>query len=417
MGFSTALSGLNAAATNLQVIGNNIANANTVGFKSSSVFFADIYAAAAGLASGMNQPGLGVQVAGINPNFAQGTVQSSSDPLSLAINGGGLFRVIGGSGIAYTRNGQFHIDKNGYIINSNGDRLSGFLANNGAISGALGALQIPTGQIAPVATSNVGANINLQASASAIDTTTYPFNASDPNSYNYSTSMTVYDSLGTSHLMTLYFTKVQGSGGAGSPDKWNVHWQMDNGNSNNTPSGGTLLAGLTFNSSGQPTGTTSGSTGTIAWGDGATSGAIPVDFSSSTLFDQPFAVNSLNIDGNAAGALSGVSIGSDGIVQGKYSNGKSQQLGQVVLANFRDLQGLKPLGNNLFGSSTASGAALLGSPGSGALGTIKSSATESSNVNLTQSLVNLITAQQNYQANAKTIKTQDQILQTILNLS
>ncbi len=192
---------------------------------------------------------------------------------------------------------------------------------------------------------------------------------------------------------------------------------MDNGNSNNTPSGGTLLAGLTFNSSGQPTGTTNGSTGTIAWGDGATSSAIPVDFSSSTLFDQPFAVNSLNINGNAAGALSGVSIGSDGIIQGKYSNGQSQQLGQVVLANFRDLQGLKPLGNNLFGSSTASGAALLGSPGSGSLGTIKSSATESSNVNLTQSLVSLIAAQQNYQANAKTIKTQDLILQTILNLS
>jgi len=417
MGFSTALSGLNAASTDLQVIGNNIANANTVGFKSSKTLFSDIYAAASGLASGGDQPGLGVQVAAISPNFAQGTLQSSSDPLSLAINGGGLFRVSTGGGIAYTRNGQFHLDNNGYLVNANGDQLTGYQANGGKITGALGSLQIPTGQIAPAATTTVGANLNLQASATPVNTTTYPFSPSDPNSYNYSTSMTVYDSLGTSHLMRLYFTKVSGSGGAGNPDQWNVHWQMDNGGTGASPSSGTLLSGLTFNSSGQPTGTTTGSTGNISWGDGATASSISVNFGSSTLFDQPFAVNNLNIDGNAAGSLSGISINTDGTLQGNYSNGKSQNLGQVALANFRNQQGLQPLGNNLFGSSIASGPALLGTPGSGSLGSIKSSATESSNVNLTQSLVNLISAQQTYQANAKTIKTQDRILQTILSLS
>lgn len=417
MGFATALSGLNAASTDLQVLGNNIANANTVGFKASSTLFADVFAAASGLVSGGSQAGLGVQVAAISPNFAQGTIQSSANPLYLAINGGGMFRLVTGTGTAYSRNGQFHLDNNGYIVNANGAQLSGYLANNGVVSGTLGPLQIPIGQIAPQATAQVGANLNLQASATAINTTTYPFSSSDPNSYNYSTSMTVYDSLGTSHLLTLYFTKVQGSGGTGAPDKWNVNWQVDNGAGGNTPSGGTLLTGLTFDSSGRPTGTTTGSTGTINWGDGAAAGAVAVNFASSRLFDQPFAVNNLTIDGNAAGALSGISIGSDGIVQGNYSNGQSQTLGQVALANFRSLTGLTPLGNNLFGATINSGPPLLGTPGAGALGTIKASATESSNVDLTQSLVNLITAQQTYQANAKTIKTENQILQMILSLS
>lgn len=416
MGYQTALSGLDAASTGLQVIGNNIANANTDGFKSSSLEFSDVYAAAAGLAGGGAQPGLGVQVAGIGTNFSQGTIESSSNPLDLAINGGGLFRMITGSGIAYSRNGQFHLDQNGYLVNANGAQLSGYLANNGVISGALGPLQVPTGQVAPVATANIGAAINLQASSASINTTTYPFNASDPNSYNYSTSMTVYDSLGTSHLMTLYFTKVKGSGGAGAPDKWDVHWQMDNGNSANSPSSGTLLSGLTFNSAGQPTGTTTGSTGTINWGDGATAGGISVDFSKSSLFDQPFAVNNLNIDGNAAGSLTGVSVSSSGTLQGNYSNGKTKALGQIALADFRNLQGLQNLGNNLFGSTVDSGPPLLGTPGAGSRGTIKASANESSNVNLTKQLVNLITEQQNYQANAKTIKSQDQVLQTVLGL-
>jgi len=417
MGFSTALSGLNAASTDLQVIGNNIANSKTVGFKSSTSQFADIYAAAAGLASGGDQPGLGTQVAAISPNFAQGTLQSSSNPLSLAINGGGLFRVATGTGISYTRNGQFHLDKNGFLVNAHGDQLTGYQATNGAVTGALGALQIPQAASTPTATANIAANVNLKASATAVDTTTHPFSTSDPQSYNYSTSMTVYDSLGTSHLMRVYFTKVKGSGGAGNPDNWNVHWQMDNGSGSASPSSGTLLSGLTFNSNGKPTGTTTGSTGTINWSDGAASGAVSVDFASSSLFDQPFAVNNLNIDGNAAGELSGINIASSGVIQGNYSNGKSKTLGQLALANFRDLQGLKPQGNNLFGATSASGPALLGKPGSGSLGSIKSSATESSNVNLTHSLVNLISAQQTYQANAKTIKTQDQILQSILRLS
>lgn len=416
MGFSTALSGLNAASTNLQVIGNNIANANTVGFKESNTLFADVYAAASGLASGGNQPGLGVQVAAIAPNFSQGTIQSSSNPLSLALNGGGLFRMITGSGISYTRNGQFHVNSKGYLVNANGAQVSGYLANNGIISGALGALQVPTGQVAPQATSTVAANLNLQASATAVNTATYPFSPSNPSSYNYSTSTTVYDSLGTSHLLTLYFTKVQGTGTAGAPDTWDVHYQLDNGTGGNTPSSGTLLTGLTFNGSGQPQGTTAGSTGTINWGDGATPSGIAVNFSSSTLYDQPFAVNNLSVNGNAAGALSGVSVSSTGLVQGNYSNGQSKSLGQIALATFRDLTGLTPLGNNLYGQSASSGPALLGTPGSGQFGTVQSGATESSNVNLTHSLVNLITAQQTYQANAKTIKSQDTILQTILSL-
>lgn len=417
MGYQTALSGLDAASTGLQVIGNNIANANTDGFKSSDVAFSDVYAAAAGLAGGGQQPGLGVQVAGIGTNFSQGTIQSSSNPLDLAINGGGLFRMISGSGIAYTRNGQFHLDKNGYLVNSNGAQLSGYLANNGVITGSLGALQVPTGQVAPSATASIAASLNLQASANAIDTATYPFSPSDPNSYNYSTAMTVYDSLGTSHLMTLYFTKAQGTGGTGTPDTWDVHWQMDNGNSSNSPSSGTLLSGLTFDSNGNPVGTSTGSTGTINWGDGATPGAISVDFSNTTLFDQPFAVNNLNIDGNAAGSLTGVTVSSDGILQGNYSNGKTKALGQIALVDFRNLQGLQNIGNNLFSSSVDSGPPLLGTAGSGSRGTIKASADESSNVNLTKELVSLISEQQTYQANAKTIKSQDQILQTILGLS
>lgn len=416
MGFQTGLSGLEAASTGLQIIGNNIANANTDGYKSSQAEFADVYAAAAGLAGGGDQPGLGVSVAGIATNFSQGTIQSSSNPLDLAINGGGFFCMGTSNGTAYSRNGQFHLDKNGYIVNANGAKLTGYLANNGTLSGKLGDLQVPTGQLGPVATSTVGANINLQASTNAINTTTYPFSPSNANSYNYSTSMNVYDSLGTSHLMTLYFTKVQGTGGASAPDTWTVHWQMDNGNTANTPSSGTLMTGLTFNSNGQPVGTTSGATGNITWGDGATPSSIAVNFANTTLYDQPFAVNNLNINGNAAGSLTGVTVAGNGTLQGNYSNGQSSVLGQLALAHFRSNQGLQELGNNLFGQTIASGPALVGTPGSSSLGTIKASSTEASNVNLTQELVNMITEQESYQANAKTIKSQNQDLQTIINL-
>jgi flagellar hook protein FlgE len=419
MGFQQGLSGLNAAQKNLDVIGNNVANASTVGFKSGQAQFADVFAASL-TGAGTAPVGLGVKVAAVAQQFTQGNITTTNNPLDLAINGGGFFQVYDAAGTPfYSRNGQFQLDKDGYIVNNQGFRLSGYPADaSGTIfPGAQSPILINTADIAPVATgTGTGAqgilgNINLDSRDDTLISA--DFDAGNPLTYNRSTALSVYDSQGNPHTLTLYFVKTASS-------QWDIYTAI-------TPPGGTLTplqtAGspastMTFGTDGQLTG------GAIynqlisaaTLGTGAADLNFDVDFTGSTQFGSNFSVNSLTQDGYASGKLTGFVISPDGVLLGRYSNGQSKSLAQVVLASFRNPQGLQPIGDNLWVESSSSGAALIGAPQNGQFGAIQSAAVEDSNVDLTAELVNMITAQRVYQANAQTIKTQDAILQTLVNL-
>lgn len=416
MGFQQGLSGLNAAARNLDVIGNNVANANTVGFKGSQAQFADVYANAQGGSTGA-AVGIGVKVAAIAQQFGQGNITATSNPLDMAISGQGFYQLDNNGAIAYSRNGQFQMDQNGYIVNPQGHKLTGYPATNGVIStGSAGPLQLPTAAIAPLATSTSDVGVNLDSRATGIAAAS-PFDPTDPTTYTSSTAMSIYDSLGNNHVATLYFRKA-----TAPVNTWNTYMTVDG----LAPSGAaptpanTALGTLDFSSAGVLT--TPAAPGiitspAIVLTNGATSGlTIDIDFSTTTQFGALFGVTTLNQNGYTSGQLNGFSTSADGTIMGRYTNGQSQPLGQVLLVNFANPQGLQPLGNNEWSVTATSGQPLVGVPGTSSLGILQSGATEDSNVDLTAELVNMITAQRVYQANAQTIKAQDTIMQTITNL-
>jgi flagellar hook protein FlgE len=419
MAFQQGLSGLNAASKGLDVIGNNIANSNTVGFKASEAEFADVYANS--LVGAGNLVGIGTQVSTVAQQFSQGNITSSNNPLDVAINGNGFFRMSNGGAVTYSRNGQFQLDKAGFIVNSNGQNLSGYpVDSNGLIvPSSPQTLQIPTGDIAPQATTTLDATVNLDSRLVAPPTAT--FNPADPTSYNNSTSVTLYDTLGNPHLLSLYFVKTA------TANQWNTFATVDATAATNVNlgAGAGVAEPLQFNTSGALT-TAMPLTATIDLGQIATdlglvNGAatpltIALNFKNTSQFGSNFGVSSLAQNGFTSGRLSGLAVGADGIIQGRYSNGQSRNIGEIVLANFNNPQGLKPLGNNQWAESSDSGPATIGSPNSGSLGVLQASAVEESNVDLTAELVNMITMQRAYQANAQTIKTQDSLLQTLVNL-
>jgi flagellar hook protein FlgE len=416
MGFQQGLSGLNAAAKDLDVIGNNVANANTVGFKGSKAQFADVYANAQGGSTGA-AVGIGVKVAAIAQQFGQGNITATGNPLDMAISGQGFYQLDNNGAIAYSRNGQFQMDQNGFIVNPQGHMLTGYPVNplTGVIAvGSAGPLQLPTAAIPPLATSTADVGVNVDSRATV--PTTAPFDPTDPTSYNSSTAMTIYDSLGNNHIATLYFVKT-------AANTWNSHLTVDNLAPNGAAptAANTLLSPLGFSTAGlltAPAGPPVGNVATsITLTNGATSPqAMTLDFSTSTQFGALFGVTTLNQNGYTSGQLNGFSTSSDGTIVGRYTNGQSQPLGQVLLVNFANAQGLQPLGNNEWSSTATSGQPLVGVPGTASLGILQSGAVEDSNVDLTAELVNMITAQRNYQANAQTIKAQDTIMQTITNL-
>ncbi|VVE70609.1 flagellar hook protein FlgE [Pandoraea captiosa] len=418
MAFSTGLSGLNAASKDLDVVGNNVANAATVGFKQGQAQFADIYANSL-FGAGNNTVGIGTRVAAVAQQFTQGDITVTNRQLDLAISGNGFFRVSNNGTIAYSRNGQFSLDKNGYIVNSNGDHLTGYLAGpNGIINSVSPVdLQIPTGDLAPTATSKITGQFNLD-SRSAVNTT--PFSITDPNSYTNATSLKVYDSLGNSHDVNLYFTKTSVDTTTNNAT-WTVYASVDG----TTQVGTGPIGTLTFNSSGSLVSQTD-STGatvtgpitlpTITYGNGAASGNLTLNLTGTTQFGNSYTPNTLTQDGYSSGRLTGFTFNADGTIVGTYSNTQSMVLGQVALANFNNVNGLIPLGNNLWAESAASGIPIVGVPGGTNLGKLQAGAVEASNVDLTAELVHMITAQRNYQANAQTIKTEDQLMQTMVNL-
>ncbi|OGT04042.1 MAG: hypothetical protein A2143_08620 [Gallionellales bacterium RBG_16_57_15] len=629
MSFQQGLSGLNSSAKQLDVIGNNVANAGTVGFKQSQAQFADMYAASLA-GGGAAQVGTGSKVAAIVQQFTQGNITNTSNSMDMAISGQGFFRLIDqGGSVMYSRNGQFQVDKDGYVVNNQGHKLSGYLpdASGVIIPGQPLPILLNAADLAPRQTASVviGANLDSRA-ATPVNPT---FNPVDPTSYNSSTSLTVYDSLGASHVGSLYFQRqviaptsapgiiaagattatlastagmgvgntitLPGAGGAGpsttSPAiiaasattatvasavglavgdnitlpgagaagpattdtlgtaigattvtvgsaaglavgdniaiagnpgavtitgiagnvltfapattaitapgaavtstkalvatitgiagnvltfgtatttatlanatitstkaltttitgiagnvvtfapatttatlagatiasnagsaNWNTYFAIDGVL---VPVAGTALTTLTFNTLGQLASTTPASVplGTMASAaftpTGAAAQTVTFNFSQISQYGGNFGVNSLTQDGYSSGRLSGFNTSSDGTIQGRYSNGQSRAMGQILLANFTSPQGLQPMGNNEWVESAASGGPLIGTPGSSSLGVLQSSAVEESNTDLTAELVNMITAQRVYQANAQTIKAQDQVLQTLVNL-
>jgi len=420
MAFQQGLSGLNAASKSLDVIGNNIANANTVGFKASQAQFADVYANSL-LGGGGNAVGIGTQISTVAQQFAQGNISSTNNPLDIAINGNGFYRLSDNGVITYSRNGQFQLDHSGFVVNSQGLRLTGYGADsNGLIIPSNPTdLRIDTADIAPQSTTAMDATMNLD-SRSTVPVTT-PFSATDPTSYNNSTSVTVYDTLGNPHLLSLYFVKTA------TPNGWNTHATVDGtpAANINLGAGAGAAVPLAFSTSGVLT-TAMPLTATIdlaavAADLGTVNGAatpltFDIDFRGTTQFGARFGVSSLSQDGYTSGRLAALGVSEEGVIQGRYSNGQSRNIGQIVLASFNNPQGLKPLGDNQWSESATSGPAAVGAPASGSLGTLQAAAVEDSNVDLTAELVNMITMQRAYQANAQTIKTQDSLLQTLVNL-
>ncbi|VTU25538.1 MULTISPECIES: flagellar hook protein FlgE [unclassified Variovorax] len=403
MSFSQGVSGLGAAAANLDVIGNNIANSGTIGFKSAAATFQDVYAG--------SRVGLGVAVGGVVQNFTQGVTQTSSRPLDVAIlNGDGFYRLSSASGeVMYSRNGQFTKDNNGYIVNAGGLRLTGYGVNaNGGISGGTPApIQIPTQAMTPRATTTVNAEFNLDA-RSTVPTKT-PFDPADNDTFSYSNAIgPVYDSLGNSHDLAVYFVKT----GANS---WDAYGTADGAPLN----GGAALSGMTFDSNGNMTAPAGGKLNIagLSFTNGSAPLTMSVDLSGTTQFGTLNGMSKLNQDGYTSGELTSFAINPDGTITGKFSNEQTKLLGQVVLSSFANPNGLEPKGDNVWAETAASGQALTSTPAEGTKqGSLQAGALESSNVDLTSELVNLIVAQRNYQANAQTVKTQNEVMQTLMNI-
>ena len=419
MGFQQGLSGLNAASKNLEVIGNNVANANTIGSKASRAEFGDMYASALN-GGGAAAIGIGVNLQAVTQQFTQGNITTSENPLDLAINGNGFFEVSNNGKTLYTRNGQFQANKDGFIVNNAGMKLVGYPADaQGVIQpGAAVPLQLPTGGVAPNATSRVAIEMNLDArKAITLPASTPQVNFTNPATYNDATSVTVFDAKGQDVALTYYFQKS-------ATDTWNVY-ATANGTSVNVDGAGNPLPVTAINfppNGGKPISPTAPVAMNIPSSInsvGAVTLAIPavgLDLTGATQFGSGFGVTSMVQDGYTAGQLAGVSIEKTGVVMATYSNGQSKPAGQIELASFKNPQGLSPIGGNLWERTFTSGDPTAGAPGSGNLGVLQAGALEESNTDLTAELVNMITAQRIYQANAQTVKTTDQILQTLVNL-
>ncbi|KGM57372.1 flagellar hook protein FlgE [Lysobacter arseniciresistens ZS79] len=405
MSFRISLSGMNAATADLNVTSNNIANANTTGFKQSRAEFGDVFPVSAyGLSK--NAIGAGVRLNQVAQQFEQGNVEFSGKALDLAISGKGFFTLSNGGSTVYSRAGNFGADRDGYVVNPSGHRLQVYLpsaSGTGFDTGRMSDLQLATGDAPPRPTGEVSVGSNLPANPPV--PVTAPFDASDPTSYNHTTSLTVYDSLGAPHTQQLHFVKTANA------NEWQVHTSIDG-----TAVGGPVT--LQYSDTGAlqvP------ATGTVALpahdpGNGAAPLTVSLDLADSTQYGESFSVSNLVQDGNATGRLTGIEVSATGVVTANYTNGVSTALGQVAMTNFSNPQGLQPLGDNGWAETFESGQPLRGAAGTSEFGMVQGGALEASNVDLTAQLVNMITAQRNFQANAQMISTQDQITQTVINI-
>ncbi|MBS7457197.1 flagellar hook protein FlgE [Coralloluteibacterium stylophorae] len=403
MSFRTSLSGMNAANADLNVTANNIANVNTTGFKESRAEFGDVFAVSPyGLAR--NAIGAGAKLTNVAQQFSQGNIDFTDRSLDMAISGEGFFTVADSSGLAYTRAGNFQTDNNGFVVTPTGQRLQVFPATaDGTIeTGRLADLQISTSDAPPRATDTVTLATTLPANAEAPVVT--PFDPSNSKSFNKSTSLTVYDSLGVAHVQSFYYVKTD------APNTWELHTAIDG----NIVGGATTLE---YDESGALVAPADGEIALAGYqpANGAAMN-LTLDVSDSAQYGEAFSVNGLSQNGYAMGRLSGIEIGQDGTAYARYSNGSSRALGQVAMTQFVNPQGLQALGDNLWAESSEAGTPRRGTAGSSDFGLVESGALEASNVDLTEQLVNMITAQRNFQANAQMVSTQDQITQSVINI-
>ncbi len=456
MSFNIALSGISAAQKDLNTTANNIANANTIGFKESRAEFADVYANSI-FSNSKTAVGGGVSTTQVAQQFSQGSLQFTSNSLDMAINGGGFFVTTPGAGqtdqdFSYTRAGAFKLDSQNYMVDSSGNFLRAFpvdsqTGTSNAVSlDTTRAIQIPDTAGSPSMTTSASIQMNLDVKAGATDPAT--FDPTDDKTYYRSTATTVYDSLGEPHILTTYFVKPNEASFSGQSN-WIAFYAMDgkqvdvNGpagtyqfdsNGDGVPEAGTrdaVNAGgwkgavISFNSAGAYTGTnpatitteTLGGAGADVLGPGAdATQAITISFNSPTQYSSPFETTELSQNGTTVGRLTNVEIGSDGLVNAKYSNGSTVALARVALARFGNDQGLTQVGNTSWKASLDSGPALAGEASTGTFGTIRSSALEQSNVDLTTELVDLISAQRNFQANSRTLEINNTLNQTILQI-
>lgn len=451
MSFNIALTGLSAAQKDLDVTANNIANVNTTGFKESRAEFADVYASSV-FSSGKTKNGDGAQTTTVAQQFHQGSLKFTNNSLDLAITGEGYFAMaeeFGSQDYAYTRAGAFKLNKDNFIVDAQGNFLQGFpvdpsTGDNTSVSlSTASAIQIPDASGSPRATTNVYSSFNLD---SRVNPPTLTFDPAVSASYNSSTSTTVYDSLGEPHVMQFFFVKTDAAV-TGNSNEWQVYATLDKKpfDATGTEQTGTPLTPVTtirFDASGLPSQTNGvantsttfnplslpGGAGTgisnllsngatfpssvvMNWRDEAnTSNKLPTQYASR------FEVKALEQDGATVGRLAGLDIGSDGKIVASYSNGDTSFLGQVAMVRFPNSQGLQQVGNTAWKKSLTSGEPIAGEPGSGTLGSVNSSALEQSNVNLTNELVDLISAQRNFQANSRALEVNSTLQQSILQI-
>ena len=415
MSFYTSLTGLNSAQADLGVTSNNIANVGTVGFKKSRADFGDLFSSTSGAI------GQGAHLKNVNQQFSQGSIEMSGNALDLAISGEGFFAVrpdLSATETVYTRAGAFSINNDNYVVDSSGQYLQAFpVSEDGSViaTGLTSAksLQLTSAGGLPKVTSKIELGLNLPSDAAIKPTAS--FSPSDSNTFNSSTQMTAYDSLGNPHVATVYFLKTSNPTPAVPTNTWDTKLYIDGALIQPTNAADSVL---TFDQDGKLTAPIAAITY-----DPATliTGAIPlslsIDYGSlSSQYSAPFSVMSLSQDGHPRGELSGMDVDSSGVVRANYTNGTQLALGKLMLANFDNPNGLKQIGNASFEATNASGLVDLGEAGFGGFGDIRGGALEGSNVDLTEQLVKLISAQRNFQANAKALDTSGTLMQTIMGI-
>ena len=432
MSFNIGLSGLYAANKQLDVTGNNIANVATTGFKASRAEFADVYSASK-LGVGSKTIGSGVNLANVSQNFGQGAINNTGNLLDMGIQGSGFFVLSDNGALSYTRAGTFKADKDGYVTNTDGSaRLQGYGvdATGKIVNGVLTDLRIDTSNLAPKASSTVNSTINLNSNADVIDQATNKFDPNEISTYSKKFTTTIYDTQGNPHPMDQYMVKT-------APNTWQTYTLIDGRNPNGSPVTGDgaeapVASTMEFDSAGALTSVTTpdpkggddivSSTLTVTdWkpdnGAAANGTGIAINMASTTQYNTDTSRNPPTQDGYATGQINNLTIDGSGVLFANFSNNQSRAIGQISLASFTNEQGLQPSGGSAWKETFASGQAGYDVPKVGTLGAIASNSLEDSNVNLTSELVDLIKAQSNYQANAKTISTQSTIMQTIIQMT
>lgn len=400
MSINVGLSGLRATSEQMNTISHNIANVGTAGYKSSRTEFQDIYAPEFG-GGQMN----GVEVSGVRQSFMSGTTTPTGRNGDLAINGEGFFMVQSNGQDLFTRNGVFNMDADGYIVSGDGSRLQGYgvTATGTLQTGTLSDLRIETGDMPAKQTNKIDLGLNLDANSAAIDPTADPFDPEDPSSFTSSATSSVYDSLGGEHEVTQYFVKT-------GDNQWQVHYRVDG----EAPTAPSTAVAMEFDGEGNMTKPTDPSIGlTFNPDNGAATQTLALNVSELTQFGSDFSINKNTQNGHAPGQVAGWYFDSDGSVYSRYSNGEVKQQGQVALARFPNQEGLQQAGATAWTHTFASGSPLVGAPGTGQLGALRTGMYENSNVDLTSEMVGLMSAQSNYQANAKTIQVSQEMTQIL----